>query len=84
MVWEAISNIRKGVLSDIAPFFQPLPGVWISDGTLFLVFDILLITTELLSTEWYKTKTESDPNDQSGQRKLSEFTKETSKIIQAN
>ena len=48
------------------------------------MFDILLITTELLSTEWYKTKTESDPNDQSGQRKLSEFTEETSKIIQAN
>ena len=56
-----------------ASFFQPLLGVWISDETLFLVFDILLVTTELLSTKWYKTKTESDANDQSRQRKLSEF-----------
>ena len=55
MFSEAISNNRKNVSSGIQTlrswlkknsaeprFFNPLPSVWISDETRFLVFDILL------------------------------------------
>ena len=42
MLWEAISNTRKSVLSDIQKlvFFNPLLSVWISGETVFLVFDV--------------------------------------------
>ena len=54
-----LSNTRKSISSDIqtlrswlkklgcASFFNPLLSVWISDETLFLVFDILLLKCDV-------------------------------------
>ena len=62
MLCEAISKTRKNVSSDIQTlrswlkktrlhlvFFNPLLSVWISDETLFLVFDILHQNREAIS-----------------------------------
>ena len=61
MLWEAISNTRKSVSSDFETlwswlkkktqmhlvFFNLLLSVWKSDETLFLVFDILIISLKM-------------------------------------
>ena len=65
LLWEAISNTQKSVSLDMqllwswfkknstAPrFFNPLFSVWISDETLFLVFDILHEEAKNVSVKW--------------------------------